>query len=49
VLKKHGVPSAGMALAVAGEESMARNGKGKEFLVAAIDAVDLIVRTSPVL
>jgi 4-hydroxy-2-oxoheptanedioate aldolase len=49
VLKKHDMPSAGMALAVAGNEAMARNGKGKAFLVPIIDAVDLIVNTSKVL
>jgi 4-hydroxy-2-oxoheptanedioate aldolase len=49
VLKKHGMLSAGMALAVAGSEAMARNGKGKAFLVLVIDAVDLIVNTSKVL
>jgi 4-hydroxy-2-oxoheptanedioate aldolase len=49
VLQKHGMPSAGIALAVAGEEAMAKNGKGKAFLVPAIDAVDLIVGTYKVL
>jgi 4-hydroxy-2-oxoheptanedioate aldolase len=49
VLKKHGMPSAGMALAVAGNEAMARNGMGKAFLVPIIDAEDLVVNTSKVL
>lgn len=49
VLRKHDVPSAGMALAVAGEEAMGKNGRGKAFLVPAIDAVDLVVNTSKVL
>jgi 4-hydroxy-2-oxoheptanedioate aldolase len=49
VLQKHGMPSAGMALAVAGEGAIAKSGKGKAFLVPAIDAVDLIVGTSKVL
>lgn len=49
VLKKHNIPSAGMALAVAGEDAMAKSGKGKAFLVPAIDAVDLVVGTSRVL
>ncbi|KAE9367263.1 Phosphoenolpyruvate/pyruvate domain-containing protein [Stipitochalara longipes BDJ] len=49
MLKKHDVPSAGMALAIAGEEAMTRNGKGKAFLVPAIDAVDLVLNTSKVL
>jgi 2-keto-3-deoxy-L-rhamnonate aldolase RhmA len=49
VLKKHDVPSAGMALAIAGEEAMARNGKGKAFLVPSVDAVDLVLNTSRVL
>jgi 4-hydroxy-2-oxoheptanedioate aldolase len=49
VLKEHDMPSAGMALAVAGNEAMARNGKGKAFMVQIIDAVDLVVNTSKVL
>jgi 4-hydroxy-2-oxoheptanedioate aldolase len=49
VLRKHDVPSAGMALAVAGNEAMGRNGRGKAFLVPGIDAVDLVVNTSTVL
>jgi 4-hydroxy-2-oxoheptanedioate aldolase len=49
VLKKHGVASSGMALAVAGDEAMAKMGKGKAFLVPAVDAVDLIIRSSQVL
>jgi 4-hydroxy-2-oxoheptanedioate aldolase len=49
VLKKHDMPSAEMVLAVAGNEAMARNGKGKACLVPIIDAVDLVVNTSKVL
>jgi len=49
VLRKHGMPSAGMALAIAGVEPMKRNGEGKAFLVPAVDAVDLVLNTVKVL
>ena len=49
VLKKHDVPSSGMALAMMGDEAMAQHGKGKAFLVTAVDAIDLIVNSSATL
>lgn len=49
VLKKHNMPSSGMALALVGDAAMAKMGQGKAFLVPAVDAIDMIVNTSATL